>query len=370
MRVLKFLLIVEAGVMLVIGILVAGSWWSKRAEREFYRQLLAGWVESPTQENNGNGATLANTSIPTPVEKPWILTVGGDIMLDRNVRQSIAKRGRTYPFEAIRSELNGDIVLANLEGPFTDSTKYAVSGGALIFTFDPALAPVLKDVGFTTLSLANNHTLNYGQAGLDNTRRVLREAGLDFFGDPRNAHGFGIVKTVAGHRLAFIGYHGLVVGLETILADIREAKAQELFVIVMPHWGAEYQLGIQPRLQEQAHQLVDAGADLIIGAHPHVVEPIELYNDKLIFYSLGNFLFDQYFSEDTLEGLMLQFTLRANSTDIELQPIRTTDQQVRLLTDERRDAMLERLAKDSAIPTELRTQIKTGHLSWPLRNGE
>lgn len=293
---------------------------------------------------------------------PWTLTAVGDIMLDRHVRTTIQQHGPYFPFESIRQQLEGDVVLGNLEGPLTDHASVATDTH-LVFTFDEGLAAVLKDVGFTHLSLANNHSRNFGQAGLDNTRRVLQAAGLNYFGDPLNRPGYDLVTTESGQSVAFIGYLGLTAGLETVLDQIRQAETRGDYTIVMTHWGSEYQLGISVKAQRQAHQLIEAGADLILGAHPHVVEPFEIYHGKLIAYSLGNFLFDQYFSEDTLQGLLLRLRFNPETIDLELVPIRTTDRQVERLAGPARQSMLDRLARDSIVDERLREGIRTGKLT-------
>lgn len=303
-----------------------------------------------------------------PAGQSWNMVAVGDIMLDRYVRTVLKTKGVEYPFAAIKPVLvDHDVVLGNLEGPFTKNASVATDT-RLIFTFDPNIAPTLTDVGFTDLSLANNHTLNFGQTGLDQTRQVLRSAGLNYFGDPSNRHGFGFIREVAGRKVAFIGYNALSKGVATILSDIQEARGLADVVVVVPHWGNEYQLKFNNRQQSEAHQLIDAGADLILGAHPHVVQPFEIYKDKFIAYSLGNFLFDQYFSSDTLEGLMLRLTFSPESLAIILVPIVTERGQIHLLTGARRDTLLARLAKDSDVQGSLREEIKQGRMIIPSFN--
>lgn len=310
----------------------------------------------------------ASITEPTPStntgSRALTVTAVGDIMLDRYVRESVQKNGSTFPFAKIQSELNGHIVVGNLEGPFTEQPSVATNEH-LIFTFDPALAPTLKEVGFTVLSLANNHTLNFGQAGLESTRQILATASIQSFGDPANQHGFGLVQEVGGRKIAWLGYHGLVTGRDTIIEDIREAKAAGLFVIVMAHWGIEYQLAPATKQIADAHALIDAGADLIIGAHPHVVQPFEIYQGKFIAYSLGNFLFDQYFSVDTTQGLMLHLTFDDSVVGIEFVPLVMIAGQVTRLTGASRDTLLERLASGSILTAEQQNHIRQGRLTLP-----
>lgn len=296
-------------------------------------------------------------------ETAWTMTAVGDVMLDRHVRQTIVKRGAAFPFADIAPLLTGDAVLANLEGPFTDNPSVATDTN-LVFTFDPAVTPVLKHSGFTILSVANNHTLNFGQAGLDKTRRVLDDSDLAYFGDPKNRVGFVRTASVHGRSVAWVGYNGLAAGLDSVLEEIRSVRATADTVIVAAHWGNEYNRTFTARQQQTAHQFISAGADLVLGSHPHVVEPLEIYQGKLIAYSLGNFLFDQYFSEDTLQGLLLTLTISPSETTASLQPIVTVGGQVRLLTGSKRDALLARLSRDSTVPDGLREDIKNGQFSF------
>lgn len=298
---------------------------------------------------------------PTPTASTWSLTAVGDIMLDRNVWTKIKAYGREYPLSKITAQLKGaDIVLGNLEGPFTSSTKHAVSGGALSFNFDPIMAPVLKRSGFTALALANNHTLNQGQRGLDNTRATLKKDGLDYFGDPRNGTNYHLTKTLGGERVTFLGYDNLDGKITAVIKDIINAHHKGEYVIVVPHWGAEYQLGIQPKLQLQAKQLIDAGADMILGGHPHVVEPFEIYKGRFIAYSLGNFVFDQYFSADTQQGLMLKLSFSPTAVSVNIIPLISVKSQVAVASGKIKNALLDRIATNSVVSSNVRNGIRAG----------
>lgn len=324
--------------------------------------------ESPAQ--NQNVVTTSNTvnqnvnTAPVVVTPPsWDLTIVGDIMLDRNVWGKIQKYGAEYPYAKITDQLTGDVVLANLEGPFTSSTNHAVTGGSLLFTFDESLVPSLKTAGFTTLFLANNHTLNHGQTGLDNTRDLLTTNHLESYGDPKNRLGHTLTKALADEHVTFIGYDNLDGTIDNVLIDVRTAHARGEYVIVTPHWGAEYQLGIQPRLQTQAHQLIDAGADMILGGHPHVVEPFEIYQGKFIAYSLGNFIFDQYFSYDTQEELMLKLHFEPTDISIDIIPMTSVASQPIVATGTAKTKLLQRLADNSLVTDKQKTEINNGTLT-------
>ena len=242
------------------------------------------------------------------------ILVVGDLMLDRDVRQAIARHGADWPFAEIAPVFSGhDLVVANLEGPLTEHPSEATARH-LVFTFDPALAPVLRRAGFTTLGLANNHTFDFGPEGLTSTRKTLADAGLSAYGDPRNASDLSTIATVDGLRVALVGYSQFGGDVSAVTAEIARVRSLADYVIVSPHWGTEYDL--RPTMFERvtARAFVAAGADLVAGSHPHVVQPSETVDGKSVWYSLGNFLFDQEGSAATRVGLALDVTLTRDGT--------------------------------------------------------
>ena len=233
--------------------------------------------------------------------------VVGDIMLDRNVRNLINKNGFDSFFSGVKDLIkNADIAVGNLEGAFTTNPSITadLKNKALQFTFDPSLAPALSDLGFDVLGLANNHSYNYGKQGLESTRRYIGGAGMLYYGDPFNKDEISTTIIKNGIKIGFIGFHEFnYTNFENVLFEIAKLKNEVDVVIVSPHWGIEYQKEPTAKMKEWAHQFIDNGADMIIGAHPHIVGNTEIYNDKKIYYSLGNFAFDQYFSEATMNGI-------------------------------------------------------------------
>ncbi len=253
-----------------------------------------------------------------PQEQELNLLAVGDIMLDRSVFLKTQKAlDYNFPFLKITDWLQDfDLRIGNLEGPITDFQSVANGTGAnrLIFTFSPQFLQPLK-TNFDFFSLANNHTKNFGLRGLEQTRNYLVQERIGYFGDPENTEDYLSTTTEKnGFRLAFVGYHGLVEnGLPEVLTEIKKLREQNDFIIVYPHWGVEYETTkISSRQRSEAHQLIEGGADLIIGTHPHVVQPEEEYLGKKIFYSLGNFIFDQYFSAETMQGLAVSVYLKKN----------------------------------------------------------
>jgi gamma-polyglutamate biosynthesis protein CapA len=123
-----------------------------------------------------------------------------------------------------------------------------------------------------------------------------------------------LIKTFENTNVAFVSFNQFVSNqpLEKAIEDIKAAKQKADIVIVTPHWGNEYQSIAQGQVVEWAHAFIDAGADVIIGAHPHVIQQKEIYKTKTIYYSLGNFIMDQYFSKETKEGLLVEVIINKN----------------------------------------------------------
>jgi len=285
----------------------------------------------------------------------------GDMMLDRNVRKIIDDKGLGHILQPIARLLDGnDLTIANLEGPLTDSPSLAENLKKLIFTFDPRSTSVLKKFKFDVLSLANNHTFNFGSKGLTQTRDHLRQAGIDYFGDPNNAEQLSVIKEVRGTKVAFVGFHQFGSNHDKVTTEIRRVRPLADMVIVMPHWGIEYKADFSAGQQQLAHGFIDAGADVVIGAHPHVIEPIEIYKGKTIFYSLGNFIFDQYFSTETQRGLAVGMVFGRTEPVFYLLPLNLEGRQVKLLDYAQSAIILDNIAKNSAVSTSTRDMIRDG----------
>jgi poly-gamma-glutamate synthesis protein (capsule biosynthesis protein) len=265
-------------------------------------------------------------------QRPVTILAFGDMMLDRTVRDAITAHGAYYPFERIAPLLLGhDIVVANAEGPFTNHKSIsAVDHSQLVFTFDPSSLPMLKSLGFTMFSQANNHALNFGWDGLHESQAAITNAGIGVFGDPENADPGPVYQTVRGETVAFVGYDQFSSSggsASSTLAAIRIAKQNSTFVIVYAHWGEEYNLGTTQLQANLAHAFIDAGADAVLGSHPHVVEPIELYAGKFILYSMGNFVFDQDWDDNVSHGLAVDISLTDTQASYRLVPYAIGDMQ-------------------------------------------
>jgi poly-gamma-glutamate capsule biosynthesis protein CapA/YwtB (metallophosphatase superfamily) len=273
---------------------------------------------------------------PTPVRIVFV----GDIMLDGGPGHIVTNGGD--PFAAVAPILrDADLTVGNLECAITRD-GHAVDK-PYTFKGPKSALPLLKKY-FSAVSLANNHSGDWGKRGFADELTLLQETGLPWFGggaNEREAHR-PLVLTANGRRVALLGYNdfpprsfaarsnspGTAWLIEKdVVRDIREARRQADIVILFLHWGEE--LEGTPLLQQQAlaRRLIDAGADAIIGAHPHVTQTIDWFKGRPVVYSLGNFLFD-YFPTDppVWKGWIVRLTFGADASpkleqySVELDP--------------------------------------------------
>lgn len=309
---------------------------------------------------------------PGPIAKQEKVTLLflGDIMLDRNVSARSKKSGDlAYPFAKIigaenRFMYGQDAIIANLEGPVT-SRRLAPDKGEVDFMFEPAIAPMLKTIGITAVSQANNHTLDQGRAGAEESRKLLTEAGVITFGDQvkdDTASSLAVIES-RGQKVALLGFNNTDNPLNKADAEtaIKTAYEQARYVVVYMHWGNEYQSNPSMAQVELAHWLIDLGVDAVIGGHPHWMQSVEVYKNRPIVYSLGNFIFDQDWSVETNYGLLAGLVLSPDGSDVHLFPIQIKQSQPHLLTGADRQTRLNRLANIS--DSNLSDQIKSGILS-------
>jgi len=261
------------------------------------------------------------------------MVLAGDIMLERGVEYMVEKYGSgdfKFPFLKIADYLKGaDIVFANLEGPISD--KGIKVGSIYSFRHKPESMGGLNYAGFNVISLANNHAFDYGREALENCLTRLSNVGIDYVGA-----GFSedeayspLIKEIKDTKIGFLAYTNL--GPETwkargdnsgiawideeqlglVKSQIEKAKGEVDILIVSLHAGEEYQETPAQFQVDFAKMAVDAGANIIAGHHPHVVQPNEKYKEGWIFYSLGNFIFDQGFSEETMKGQIVEILIKS-----------------------------------------------------------
>ncbi len=261
---------------------------------------------------------------PSPTTQPVRLLFGGDLMFDRNIRLRMQEFGVDHPLEQLTPLLSSyDAVIANLEGPITSSKSRSVgsepgSTNNFFFTFQPEIVPMLLANNLSIVNLGNNHITNFSVEGIAETKQLLQAGGVAFFGNT----GQELVPAERTHyqefgqlTVAFVNLNQFTSrGFESALVDTKEATKSADVVIVMPHWGEEYTPEPNTVIQQQAHQLIDAGAHVIIGAHPHVIQSVEDYRGKRIYYSLGNFVFDQYFEPAVRAGWLVEMLILPDAT--------------------------------------------------------
>ncbi|MEK7482385.1 MAG: CapA family protein [Patescibacteria group bacterium] len=269
------------------------------------------------------------------------LVAVGDISFSRGVEQIVEKQNDiNYPFLKIGGYLKtADLVFGNLETPITPGRK--ILNLEMVFRSNPGTEQALKSAGFSIVSLANNHTPNFGEQGLKDTFKYLNEADIKYAGagkDEQEAYQPVYIEA-KGIKFAFLAYNdaGTVpaayeanssragtafMRLEKMAEAIKEAKQNADIVIVSMHAGTEYAAEPNDQQINFARAAIDEGADLVIGHHPHVVQTMEKYKGKFIFYSLGNFVFDQMWSPETKQGLMAKIYFSKNGVNkISLLPV-------------------------------------------------
>lgn len=315
---------------------------------------------------------LEGAEAPEP-EKLRRVVIGGDIVLDRGQSYTVIQQGKgldfpldggyaaiigrtrepnpysaadyLHQFTAERRGGNGevreylsnaDLTLANLENPVVGDAVWHPD--AATFTGDPQLLSILVQAGIDGVTLANNHILDAGVEGIPESQRYLEEAGISYAGagmDLASARE-PMIFDLGGVKLGVLSYldvpsyewawatetgAGTAPLLEEVMReDVERLRSEADLVLVMPHWGKEYVAEPEPYQVEMAHAAVDAGADLFIGGHAHWPKGIEVYEEKPIFYGVGNFLLDQSWSEETSTGIFAEITLY-DDRPIQAEPV-------------------------------------------------
>lgn len=282
---------------------------AQNLEAETTTHILGSFsVGEPVKANNGISFSFA-----------------GDAMFGRNVGYYFQKNNFQDLFSnlGIRTLWGTDISWLNLEGPISDKeVKQNPQDKSLVnFNFSRQTIEALKYLKVTTVGLANNHTMNRGAAGLKKTKEILTAAGIDWSGDPNKNDDNSIRRYSQGDITVALLPVNVFMGAAGVEKLIRLEKSKNNFVIVLPHWGNEYEATHSAAQEKLARTWIGAGADLIVGAHPHVIQDAQIINNKIVFYSLGNFIFDQMFSKETQEGIILSGIISKDKIKLVLTPI-------------------------------------------------
>ncbi len=287
----------------------------------------------------------------------WTLFAGGDIMLDRGVYETLRVKGKgaDFPFDGGTADITGrtccsafgwkvpttrrtgnagafrelikgaDIAIANFENPAPDNPRWHTKG--TVFSADPTLMDGLANAGIDYVSLANNHIRDAGGQGLLQTIENIEQRGIKVSGAGKDlaAARRPAIMEAGGVKVAILAYDAIAgkyhatatrigsapLQARLVKADVAAArKAGADIVIVFPHWGTEYDPTPFASQQKLARMIIDAGADMVIGNHAHWAAAMEVYQGKPIWYALGNFVFDQTWSEPTMEGITLELTFQ------------------------------------------------------------
>jgi poly-gamma-glutamate synthesis protein (capsule biosynthesis protein) len=268
---------------------------------------------------------VASDQAPVLAPHTWELVVGGEIIYGRGVQERVEKYGDpARPFAKVRDILRrADLAIATLEAPLSgEKNRYCDT--CMTFVGNESYVAGIVDSGIKAVSLAANHIGDAGPAGVTDTVRTLSKAGIASFGAGANEEAARrpAILVTPGGRLALLayadvppeayratptrpGYAALIhddKGYEAVRADIAAARRLAEIVIVVTHWGIEYEDQPRPWVVNAAHMMIDAGADVVMGDHPHWVQSVEIYNGHYIAYSVGNFVFDQMWSTETRQG--------------------------------------------------------------------
>ncbi len=292
------------------------------------------------------------------------LAAGGDVMLSRYVGTKIRKSGdMALPFRKISNIFSeADIAFINLESPFYNQGEYVTDG--MVFKSEPETIEGLNLAGIDIVSMANNHAKNRGSNGLLYSFDLLNKNNIEYAGAGRNfneAHQEKIIEKEE-IKFAFLAYtysdganfkssvtsNDPDVAFMNILEmkkDVERARKTADVIIVSMHAGAEYQNYPNVEQKEFAREAIDAGANLVLGHHPHVVQTTEKYNNGFIIYSLGNLVFDQMWSQETQEGVIASCKfVNKNLKQINFIPIKIENyNQPRKATDIEAKGILKRM---------------------------
>jgi gamma-polyglutamate biosynthesis protein CapA len=261
----------------------------------------------------------------------------GDIMMTRSVEARIKSLNKKFifPFLNILDYLRSfDYVIANLEGAISD--KGVKIGSKYSFRMKPDVAEALSKTNINVVNLANNHIFDYGKIAFEDTLKNLEKNNIKYFGNSYEP----LIIEKEGIKIGFLGFSdflkhlevkenkiGIAVVNDNLSEIIKKAKEKVDILIVSFHWGEEYKKIANERQRKLAKIAIDSGADLVIGHHPHVIQDIEKYKGKFIFYSLGNFIFDQNFSKETMIGGGVEVYIRTQTKQTERRLGRITKTQ-------------------------------------------
>jgi hypothetical protein len=334
--------LVVAGVVVALVALAGaayGGWRLIAAARTAQTAKATAAVPTQTVEPT---AAVEPTETVQPSVSPTITVIGvGDLLFDLSPRTLIAKQGGRAPLAKVETLLaDADVTIGNLEGPLSNRGTHV--GGKTpdhIFEGDPRAVEGLTASGFDFLALANNHIMDHGGIALQDTIEVLNTAGIAYAGAGMNTADAWRPAVIErnGKKIAYLSFSQIVPGgftpsdtrpgmavardMAKVASAIRAAKQQADYVIVSYHWGVEQNYAMNSAQIRDARRSVDAGADMVLSHHPHVMQGIEFYKGRLIAYSLGDFIFP-YKTVEGRKSIILKASLGPGGvTDVTAVPV-------------------------------------------------
>lgn len=368
----------------LIAVVASVSYYADRMDKGVAQPAPVATASNPSESPAASAAepseeitqtsdtpTASESAPPSESSDKITLAFVGDILPASSVARLMEKNGYDYPFRQTSAMLqSADITAGNLESSITDrgtpeqNKEYLYRGSALTL-------PAIKDAGFDVLSLANNHTLDYGWVGLQDTMDALDDHKLKHMGSGLDdVEAFTPVYVESkGITTAFIGVSNVVPNVgwkagrnhpgvaETYdpsraIEAIKAAKKNADLVVVMVHWGVEYTDKPIADQTLKGRKFIDAGADLVIGSHPHVLQGFESYKGKWIAYSLGNFVFSGTKSPKSADtGLLTAECSKEGSCSLTLHPMKATSAQPAPMDEASGKALLAHLSAVSTAAT-------------------
>lgn len=328
--------------------------------------------ESPDSLTAAGGASNdspANDGAASPDEETVSLAFVGDVLLGSTVAGLLERHGYDYPYAHVKEQLQqADLTIANLETPITDRGEPADK--EYVYRSSPSVLPAFREAGFDVVNLANNHILDYGKEGLLDTFRHLKEADIAYVGAGKNGQeAFAPAYFERnGIRIAVLGFSHVVPTTDWKARDMSErepsghpgvaptydhtrpvevierAGEHADLVIVLVHWGKEREELPADYQVDLARRYINAGADLIVGTHPHVLQSYEHYKGKWIAYSLGNFIFTTNQNPKTWDSSILEATCsKSGDCELRITPVLTKAAQPIVMEGQEGEALLTRI---------------------------
>lgn len=314
--------------------------------------------ETENTDSETGGSDTVEPDESEPKEDVTVL-FAGDLFLTDILQEKYDKNGISAAAtqELLSVTRGADVFMLNQEFPF-GTTGEAMEDKQYTFRVDPKYVSILPELGADIVTLANNHMLDFGRGPLTETLTALDGAGILHVGAGQNLQAASALKTmdVGGRTIGFLGATRVIPehswtasksnsGLFTtydptkLVTEIQEAKKTCDYVVVYVHWGVERNTEPEDYQKSLARQYIDAGADAIIGAHPHVLQGIEYYQGKPIFYSLGNFIF----ANRTYETMMAELTVTDSSVNVRVIPCVSAGNQMGLMNSSERTGFFSRM---------------------------